>query len=120
MSGSMLNLKNVFSFVAGEDIKGKTFVAIHEDGKVYTATSNDTPIGVSDLNVKKNTAVGVATAGIAQVVASAEIKAGQFVTANTDGNAVAVDSGMYAGGALTNASAGAWVSVLLNSGYKTV
>jgi len=118
MSGSMLNPKNVFSFVAGEDVLANRFVCLKGDGLLYVGNGGNggddkTPIGASMNGAKSGGTVDVATSGIAQVLAGQDLNAGDY--AASDENGVAIDPGGVKNGiVVVGASEGGLASVLIN------
>ena len=116
MSDSMLNLKNVFSFVAGANIPKKRFVCLKGDGLLYVGNGdeNKSPIGVCDGGAKEGAAADVATSGIVQVLAAQGLSAGDWASSDENGAAVDSDGGERNGIVVVGASEGGLVSVLIN------
>jgi len=116
MQNSMLNPKNVFSFVAAGSIEKNHFVWMGPHGKVYgynLADDGDDKaqvIGVAANDAKGGETVDVITSGIAQVFASTDIISGDRVYRARNGTAQA-DGGNET--ALTDVSDGGLVSILL-------
>jgi predicted transcriptional regulator len=117
MGTAMLNPKNVFSFVAGDEVKKNRFVAIYIDGKaILTPNIVDSAIGVALNDAEEGGVVDVATAGIVQVEARFDYNPGEEVISSPEGKATGrggTIEGRTLAVALTAGAPGGLSSVLL-------
>lgn len=116
----MHNPTLIKTLIADGDISGDRLIVLKGDG--YVSQADDTAqhiLGATDrLGARPGDRIDVILQGIAEVQAGETITAPAVVTANAQGQAVVAASGNASAGlAITSASAGEVVSVLL--GYYT-
>ena len=101
-----------FSAEAGEAVKRRRFVKINTNAQGVQAGVGDAVVGTSMVDATEGEVLEIAN-GIVMVEAAAAITAGSKVQSNADGKAIPFDQGTVACIAMTKASSGALVSVLI-------
>ena len=114
------NPRDIKNFTAASDVAAKRIVALAAGGSVSQASAGtDNVIGVAELASASGSRVDVVTGGIVEVEAGGSISCGDYVTADSNGKAVAASPSDEAlGKAMDDASAGDYVGVrlMLNRG----
>lgn len=107
------------SFTAAGEIHADSFVAIDSQGNAVQANPGSAFIlGATDrIAAQAGQCLDVVLSGIAEVMSSAAISAGQFITVDDNGFAVPInqDGQLCAGAAVSSATVGEAVSVLLGA-----
>ena len=133
-NGTQINQSPTISEKAGADVADirNLILKYDTDGNVVVAADGTAPLlgvsiiegyndisGVEAGNVKKGEDVDILIKDIGFVIASAEIKKGQEVTATTGGKAAVAAAGDYViGVALNNVSAGGYSRLQLSKYQK--
>lgn len=103
------------SFKAGEDLSGAQYRAVKlQEGKVFLATVDDTPIGILQDKPKIGQGCAVMVYGVSKAIYGAQITAGQKLTSGQGGAVVPASSGdSVIGIALEDGGQGEIHSILL-------
>ena len=114
----MNNPRDIKNFTAASAVAAKRIVALAAGGSVSQASAGtDNIIGVVELACESGSRVDVVTGGIAEVEAGGSISCGDWVTADSNGKAVAADStDEVLGKAWDNASSGDYFPVRIAYG----
>lgn len=112
------NPRDIKNFTASGAVAAKRIVALAAGGNVSQASAGtDNVIGVVELACESGSRVDVVTGGITEVEAGGSISCGNWVTADSDGKAVAAEAAdEVLGKAMDDAAAGDYFPVRIAYG----